>query len=86
MSAKVHLKDSPEPIVIEAAHMLVANCGAEVQIPRMAFIWDEQEMGENLELNSLRVCRKCLDLEFDHRYIYGIVRGDRESGREAAGG
>lgn len=74
--SKIHLKDSPEPLFVNGNSFLLANCGARIERPQLAFLWDDQRMECSPELDGLRVCRKCRMLEFDHRYIYGIVQGE----------
>jgi hypothetical protein len=38
---------------------LEALCGREVVHPQLAEIWDEQPMGEPVDLDNPYICRKC---------------------------
>lgn len=82
---KIHLKDSPEPLFVDGNSYLLANCGTKIERPSLAFLWDDQHMGCEPELDGLRVCRKCRMLEFDHRYIYGLVAGEEAKHADVVG-
>lgn len=70
---KVHFLDVPEPTLQEGED-LTANCGAVVKGAAFAMKFDF-ELGDISEWNSLRVCGDCLNLEMDHRFVYGLVSG-----------
>jgi len=70
---RVHFKDCDTPDLKEGSE-LTANCGAVVRNAVFAMKFDF-DLGEISEWNSLRICRECRDLEFDHRFVYGICNG-----------
>lgn len=77
--SKPHIVDSVEPLpYFERTEYKLdkcavrARCGALVENPETVFMWDEQEMGEPLNL-PLGICRKCLKVEDPKlRYSYGV--------------
>ena len=71
---KVHFLDVPEPNLKEGAN-LVANCGATISSAVFAMKFDF-DLGEISEWNALRVCQDCMELEPNHRFIYGLVNGE----------
>jgi hypothetical protein len=70
---KVHFKDVPEPDLKEGSD-LTANCGAIIKNAQFAMKFDF-DLGDIVDWNTLRVCQECLELEFDHRFIYGLISG-----------
>jgi hypothetical protein len=72
--SKVHFTDTPEPTLVEGSD-LVANCGAVIRKAVFAMRFDFS-LGDISEWNSLRVCHECLDLEFKHQYLYGLISGE----------
>lgn len=70
---KVHFKDVPEPILKEGSE-LTANCGAVIKNAQFAMKFDF-DLGDIVDWNTLLVCGECLELEFDHRFIYGLIEG-----------
>jgi hypothetical protein len=79
MSAKTHIVDSVEPLpffertdIAREMRSVIARCGLPLVNPETVFMWDEQEMGEPLNL-PLGICRKCLKAEDPRlRYTYGV--------------
>lgn len=56
---------------------LTTLCGRVIQLPRIAFLWDEMQMGE-LDFNRLKICSNCLlylesAANRERQYVYGIV-------------
>lgn len=58
-----------------------AICGHLTFYSKFALMWDDQHMGNELELSALLVCRKCLAAAREKRkeqpkaqwYVYGLV-------------
>ena len=70
---KAHLKDSDSPIV--EGNKIAANCLTLIPNARIVMMWDSAEMGQELLIYNLNICRKCAEAPVKGRYMYGIVSG-----------
>lgn len=81
---KVHFLDVPEPTVKEGSE-LTANCGAVIRNAVFAMQFDF-DLGDIVEWNQLLCCSRCLEIEFDHRFIFGLISGEESRHLENIGG
>lgn len=68
---KPHLLNSDEPLPFGTDQ--VALCGETVR--HAEFQWDSDDARELFLRLPLRVCRKCLRVDLDKRYIYVAISG-----------
>jgi hypothetical protein len=71
VAIKTHLKQPDEPL--KEGQNYFSLCGDVVPQAAFVFMWDEIAMGAMGGLDmSLRLCRRCREMELTKRYIYGI--------------
>ncbi len=69
--SKIHFLDVAEPDLQEGSD-LVANCGALIKNVAFAMRFDF-ELGNIVDWNTILCCSECLIIEFDERFIYGLI-------------
>jgi len=69
---KAHLLDSDDPL--REGLEYIALCGKRVPDSSFVFMLDVDAESCNFydSLNSLNTCPKCLNVEIEKRYVYGI--------------
>jgi hypothetical protein len=78
---KLHFKRVDEPTLKEGSNV-TADCGAIVQNAAFAMKFDF-DLGDIVDWNPFRICERCLEIEAEARFIYGLVNGEESRHAEA---
>lgn len=79
MKNQAHIVYSEAPLPENVNHLAV--CGAIIHRAKLCFLWDEQTMGEPLDLRPNGLCKDCyLSHPPEGTFmVYGFKRGDNEA-------
>jgi len=70
---KAHLTSSDDPLI--EGHTYIALCREEIPKSVFVFMFNTETANFRESLNSINTCAKCLGIEVQGRYVYGLIEG-----------
>lgn len=82
MKNEAHIVYSETPLPENVNH--IAQCGKVIHRAKLAFLWDEQEMGQPINFGGRNVCRECYYavMPAGTSMVYGFKEGKAENADE----